>query len=67
MNLRSNGYFVIGVALMASHYKTDTISGVDHSKLDTVVPLVLCTIEYNIQGTDVVLQVHRDNANLVKK
>jgi hypothetical protein len=36
--------FVAGAALKGGHYKTDIISGVCHSRLDSVVPLVLCTI-----------------------
>jgi hypothetical protein len=31
--------------------------------LDSIVPLVLCTIAYNIRGTSVVLQVFWDSVN----
>ena len=63
MGLGSNGYFVIGVALTGNHYKLDIISDVGHLRSDSVVPLVLCMVAYNIWGTSVVLQVPRDNAN----
>jgi hypothetical protein len=63
MGLRSNGCFVISVALMGSHYKTYVISSVCHSRLDSIRLLVLWTVAYNICGTGVVLQVPRDIAN----
>jgi hypothetical protein len=55
MGLRSNGYFVTSAALMYSHYRTNIISDVGYSSLYSVVPLVLCTVGYNIQGAGVVL------------
>jgi hypothetical protein len=59
--------FMAGVALMDGHYKTSIISGVSHLRLDLVVPLVLCTVACNIQGTRIVLQVPWDSANPAKK
>ena len=67
MGLGSNGCFVIGIALMGSHYRLDIINGVGHSRLDSVVPLVLCTGVYNIWSTNVALQVPRDSANSTRK
>jgi hypothetical protein len=55
IDLRSNGCFVTSVASMGDHYKTDIISGVGHPRSNSVVPLALCMITYNIQGTGVVL------------
>jgi hypothetical protein len=55
MGLGSNSCFMTSVALMDSHYRTDIISGAGYPMSDSVVPLVLCTITYNIQGTDIVL------------
>jgi hypothetical protein len=66
IGLGSNDYFVADVALTGDHYRTDIISGVGHMRLDSVMPLVLCTVVYNIQGIDVVLQVPRDSANPVE-
>jgi hypothetical protein len=56
-----------GAALKGSHYKTNIINDVGHPKSDLVVPLVLCTVAYNIWGTGVVLQVPRDSANPTRK
>jgi hypothetical protein len=42
-------------ALTGGHYKTDIISGMGHPRSNSVVPLVLCTVAYNIQVIDVVL------------
>jgi hypothetical protein len=51
MGLESNGCFMAGGALTGGHYRTNIISGVGHPRLDSVVPLVLCTAAYNILGT----------------
>jgi hypothetical protein len=67
MGLGSIGCFVIGVALMGRHYRTDIISGVGHPRPDLVVPLVLCTVAYKIRGTDAVLQVPWDSVNVAEK
>ena len=48
--LRFNGYFETGAASMDDHCRTDIIGDVGHSMLDSVVPLVLCTVAYNIRG-----------------
>jgi hypothetical protein len=66
MSLRSNGSFVTSAALKGGYYKRDIISGVGHSRSDSVVQLVLWTVAYDILGTNVVLQIPRDNANLVE-
>jgi hypothetical protein len=63
MGLGSNGCFMASAALTDGHYRTYIISNVGHPRLDSIVPLVLCTIVYNIWGTDVVLWVHRDSIN----
>jgi hypothetical protein len=63
MGIESNDCFIANVALTGSHYRTDIISGVGHLRSDLIVPLVLCTIAYNIWGIGVVLQVPRDSAN----
>jgi hypothetical protein len=60
-----NGGFVADIALTGGHYRMDIISRVGHPRSDSVVPLVLCTVAYNIRGTDVVLQVPWDSANPV--
>ena len=44
IGLRFNGYFVASVALIDSHYRMNIISGMGHSRLDSVLPLVLCTV-----------------------
>jgi hypothetical protein len=48
---------------MGGHYRTNIISNVGHPRSDSVVPLVLCMVVYNIWGIGVVLQVHRNSAN----
>jgi hypothetical protein len=58
--------FVIDVALMGGHNKMDIIRGVGHLRSDSIVPLVLCMVKYNIWGTDVVLQVHRNSTNPIE-
>jgi hypothetical protein len=58
MGHRSNGCFMACATLMGSHYRMDI------TRSDSFVSLVLCIIAYNIQGTSVVLKVHRDSANL---
>jgi hypothetical protein len=57
IGLGSNSCFMADAALIGSHYMTNIISGVGHPRLDSVVPLVLCTVVYNIRGIGVVLQV----------
>ena len=42
-------------SLIDGHYRTYIISFVGHPRSDSFVPLVLCTIAYNIQGTVIVL------------
>jgi hypothetical protein len=44
----SNGCFMASAALTDGHYRTYIISSVGHPRLDSIVPLVLCTIVYNI-------------------
>ena len=66
MGLGSNGFFVAGADLTGDHYKTDIISNVGHLSSDSVMSLVLCTVAYNIWGTDVVLQVPQGSANLTE-
>jgi hypothetical protein len=51
---------------MVGHYKMDAISGVDHLKSDSIVPLVLRTVACNGWVTDIVLQVPQDSANLAE-
>jgi hypothetical protein len=63
MGYGSNGCFMDDITLMSSHYKTNIISDVGHSRLDSIVPLVLCTVVYNIRHIGVVLQVPRDSTN----
>jgi hypothetical protein len=45
------------------HHRTYIISGVGHPRSDLVVLLMICSVAYNIRGTDVVLHVPRDSAN----
>jgi hypothetical protein len=66
MSLGSNGCFVIGATLTSDHYRTYIISGVDYPRLDSIVPLVLCTVAYNFRGTIVILQVSQNNVNPAK-
>ena len=46
--------FMAGVTLIGDHYRTNIINDVEHLRLDSVVPLVLCTVVYNIRGIGVV-------------
>jgi hypothetical protein len=55
----------IGATLMGGHYDGHHYSMRARSNL--VTPLVLCTIVYNCQGTNIVLQVHQDNTNLLRR
>jgi hypothetical protein len=48
IGLGSNDCFMANVALIGGHYRTDVISGVSHTRLDSVMLLVLCMIVYNI-------------------
>jgi hypothetical protein len=57
MGFGSNGYFMTDAVLMGSYYKTYIISSVSQPRSDSVVPLVLWTVAYNIRGTNVVLLV----------
>ena len=66
INLGSNGCFVTDTALTCGHYMTYIISGVGHPRSDSVVLLVLQTVAYNTRSTGVVLQVSRDNVNLLR-
>jgi hypothetical protein len=52
---------------MDGHYRTDIISGVGHSRSNSVMLLVLCTVACNIHGTGIVLQVPQDSVNSTKK
>jgi hypothetical protein len=52
---------------MGNHYKTCISSVVGHLMSNLVMPLVLWRVAYNIQGTDVVLQVPQDGINFAKK
>ena len=63
MSHGSNGCFVTSTALMDGHYVLDIINSVGHPRSDSVVPLVLCTVVYNIQDIGVVVQVLQDSAN----
>jgi hypothetical protein len=66
MGPRSSSYFVTSVALMGGHYRTDIINSIGYPRSDSVLPLALYMVAYNIQGTSVVLQVPRDNVNLTE-
>jgi hypothetical protein len=57
MGLGSNGCFMISITLMGGQYRMNIISGVGHPRSNSVVPLVLCTVACNGQGTGIVLQV----------
>jgi hypothetical protein len=59
--------FVVGTALMGSHYRTDIISSVGHPRSDSVVLLMLSTVVCNIWGIGIILQVSLDSANLAEK
>ena len=63
----SNSCFVAGTTLVGDHYRVDIINVMGHSRSDSVMPLVLCMVAYNIRGTVVVLQVPRDSVNLAEK
>ena len=45
IGLGSNGCFMAEAALMG-HYKMEIISGVGYPRLDSVMPLVLCSVQY---------------------
>jgi hypothetical protein len=59
--------FYAEASLTGGHYRTDIISDVCHPRSNSIVPLVLCMVAYNIRDTGVVLQVPRDNANPARK
>jgi hypothetical protein len=63
MSLGSNDFFVTGTTLTGDHYKTLIISRVGYSRSNSVRLLVLWTVVYNDWGTDIILQVPRDNVN----
>jgi hypothetical protein len=50
-------------ALTDGHYRMNIISSVGHPRLDSVIPLMLCTVAYKIRDTGVVLQVPQDSAD----
>jgi hypothetical protein len=52
-----------GAALLGGHYRAYIISDVCYPRSDSVVLQVLCTVTYNFWGTNVILQVYRDNVN----
>jgi hypothetical protein len=60
-------FFMAGAPLTGGHYRMDIISGISHPRSDSVMPLLLCTVTYNIQGTGVVLQVPQDSINPTRK
>jgi hypothetical protein len=66
ISLVSNGCFMASTTLMNGHYKMDIISAVGHLRSDLIMSLVLCTVVYNIQDTDVILQVTRDSINFAE-
>ena len=55
--------FVANVALMSGNYRMNIINGVDHPRSDSIVPLVLCMVACNIQGTGIVLHVPWESIN----
>jgi hypothetical protein len=59
--------FVAGATLKGSHYRTDIINGVGHSRSDSVVSLVSCMVVCNGWGISIVLQAPRDSVNPVEK
>jgi hypothetical protein len=59
IGLESKGCFMTDATLISNHYRTNIISGVGHPRSNSIVPLELCTIAYNIPA----LQVPRDNTN----
>jgi hypothetical protein len=59
--------FVVGTALMGGHYRTDIISGVGHSRSNSIVLLLICMVACIGWGIDIILQVSRDSANLIEK
>jgi hypothetical protein len=64
----SNGFVTkVQTFPMDDHYKMDIISGVGHLRSDSVMPLVLYKVVCNGWGTNIVLQVPRDNTNLDEK
>jgi hypothetical protein len=67
MGLGSNDYFITGATLIGGHYRMDIISGVGHSKSDSIVLLMLCTVAYNKRAVSVVLQVSQDSAIPARK
>jgi hypothetical protein len=50
---------------IVGHYRKYIISGVGHSRSDSVVPLILWMVAYSDRGTGIVLQVPRDSANSI--
>jgi hypothetical protein len=44
-----------GAALEGGHNRTDIINGVGYPRLDSVVPLMLCTVACNGWGINIVL------------
>ena len=58
--------FVADAALTGDHYRTDIISGMGYLGLNSVVPLVLCTLACNGWDIDIVLQIPHDSANFAE-
>jgi hypothetical protein len=68
MSFGSNNCFVIGALFTNGGHGYDFTSSVGHPKSNSVGLLVyIWRYAYNIRGTDVVLQVHRDNVNPTDK
>jgi hypothetical protein len=64
MNFGSSGFMTrCNHSLMNGHYRTYIISSVGHPRLDSVMPLMLYTVVYNIWGTSVVLQISQNSNN----
>jgi hypothetical protein len=64
IGLASNGFRNrCSHCLMVGHYKTYITSSVGQLRSDLVGLLVLWTVAYNGRGTNILLQVPRDNAN----
>ena len=48
IGLGFNGCFVTNAGLVGSHYRTYIINGVGHPRLDSIMPLILWMVAYNI-------------------
>jgi hypothetical protein len=58
---------VAGAAITGGHYRINIISGVGHSRSDSIIPLGLYMVAYDIRGTGIILQVPQDNTNPAEK